>query len=97
MRIIAKRILKEFWKRYPDAEGPLKSWYYSVKAANWNHPSEALVEFPSVRNIGVTRLIFNIKGNKYRLIVRVNYAHQIMLIRFIGTHAEYDRIDAKTI
>lgn len=97
MRIIAKRTLREFWNRHPEAEGPLKSWYFSVKAANWNTPREALVEFPSVRTIGASHLIFNIKGNKYRLIVRVNYAHQIMLIRFIGTHAEYDRIDAKTI
>ena len=97
MRIIAKRTLQEFWKRHPATETPLKLWYYHVKAANWQCANDVIKQYPMARSVGNGRFIFKIKGNTYRLIVRINFDHQLVLVRFIGNHSAYDKIDAKKI
>jgi mRNA interferase HigB len=98
MQIIAKRTLKQFWERHPRAEVPLKNWYQVVDKADWKAPVDVKRMFgTTVDFIGDNRLIFDIGGNKYRLVVHVAYAFKRVLIKFIGTHAEYDEIDPETI
>lgn len=92
MRVIAKRTLREFWRQYTDAKGPLEAWFREVQRANWASPQEIKDRYASASFVGNDRVIFNIGGNKYRLIVRVNYQYGIVYIRFIGTHADYNRI-----
>lgn len=97
MRVIAKRTLREFWKKHGDCEEQLKSWYHEAERAHWNSSSEVLQDYPSASILGNNRICFNIKGNHYRLIVKANFDYGIMWIRFIGTRAEYDKIDANNI
>ncbi len=97
MRIIAKRPLREFWRRYPDAERPLETWYNEVKREIWDTPHDLKAKYPKARLIGSGRVIFDIGNNQFRLIVRVNYQYHQVYIRFIGTHAEYDLIDANEV
>ena len=97
MRVIAKRTLREFWTRHSDCEQQLKSWYQEAEKNEWRNTHEIKREYPSASVLGDNRVVFNIKGNKYRLIVRINFQYQIMWIRFIGTHKEYDNIDATNI
>jgi len=96
-RIIAKRTLKEFWEDHAEAEQYLKTWYETAKRANWSSPNEIKKTYANASIIAGNRVVFNIKGNDYRLIVKFNYQRQWAFIRFVGTHAEYDRIDAATI
>ena len=97
MRIISRRRLVEFWELHPDAEQPLRAWYAEAKKASWNSPAEIKATYRSVSILADNRAIFNIKGNTYRLVVIVEYSQGKMFIRFVGTHAEYDRIDATMI
>lgn len=97
MRIIAKKILRDFWETYPDCEQQLKSWFQEVSKSVWNNPNELKQDYPSASILSDNRVVFNIRGNNYRLIVKVNYDYQLMWIRFIGTHQEYDKIDATKI
>jgi len=97
MRIIAKKKLKLFWAKHVDAEQPLKSWFRCVEASVWLTPHDIKDEFNSADVLRHNRVVFNIKGNKYRLIAAVNYNYKIVYIRFIGTHADYDKIDAINI
>jgi len=97
MRIISRRCLVEFWEVHPDAEQPLRAWYTETKKASWNSPAEIKEIYRSVSILSNNRVVFNIKGNTYRLIVVVEYSQGKMFIRFVGTHAEYDRIDATSI
>lgn len=97
MRIIAKKILRDFWETHPDCEQQLKSWFQEVSKSTWNNPNELKKDYPSASILSDNRVVFNIKGNNYRLIVKVNYDYQMMWIRFIGTHQEYDKIDATKI
>ena len=97
MRIISRRHLVKFWELHPDAEQPLRAWYAEAKKANWNSPAEIKATYRSVSFLAYNRVIFNIKWNTYRLVVIVEYSQGKMFIRFVGTHAEYDRIDATTI
>jgi mRNA interferase HigB len=98
MQVIAKRTLRQFWERRPRAEMPLKNWYQIVDRADWSTPAEVKRTFgAAVDFIGDNRLFFDIGGNKYRLVVHVAYAFKRILIKFIGTHAEYDKIDPETI
>lgn len=97
MRIIAKKTLKAFWSKHPDSEQALKSWHRETEIARWKNIHELKAEYPHASILKDNRIAFNIKGNKYRLIVRFNFDHQICWIKFIGTHAEYDKIDANTI
>jgi len=97
LRIIAKKILRDFWEIHPDSEQQLKSWYQETVKSNWRTPNQVKKEYPSASFLADNRVVFNIKGNHYRLIVKINYDYQMIWIRFIGTHAEYDKINAKTI
>lgn len=97
MRVIAKRTLRVFWERHPDARGPLEAWHAEVKAANWSRPQDIKDRFASASFVGGHRVVFNICGNKYRLVVQMNYAYGIAYVRFIGTHQEYDRIDVEQV
>ena len=98
MRIIAKRILKEFWQQYPDCEVHLTEWYNIASRATWQNPGEVKENFPSADYIGNNRMVFNIYHNKYRLIVVLRYNIQMIFIRFIGKHKQYNRIkDIKNI
>ncbi len=99
MRIIAFRTLREFWEKpeYFDSEFALRTWYYEAKSSDWTSPDDIKSKYLNASIIGNNRIVFNIKGNKYRLIVSVDYDFQIIFIRFIGTHKEYDKITAKNI
>jgi mRNA interferase HigB len=97
LRIIAKKILRDFWEVHPDSEQQLKAWYQETAKAEWITPNDIKNEYPSASFLPSNRVVFNIKGNHYRLIVKINYDYQMIWIRFIGTHAEYDKINAKTI
>ncbi|WP_090658713.1 type II toxin-antitoxin system HigB family toxin [Parafilimonas terrae] len=97
MRVIAKKILREFWEKHGDCEQQLKAWYHEALKAEWSNLNEIKAEYPAASIIGSNRIVFNIKGNTYRLIVKINYDYKIVWIRFIGTHAEYDKINAKNI
>ena len=97
MRIIARRTLREFWERHPDSEHPIKTWFAEARAANWRNPQAIKRRYRHASFVGKNRVIFNIGGNKYRLIAHMNYDFQIVYIKFVGTHAEYDRIDPEII
>jgi mRNA interferase HigB len=97
VRIIAKRTLRSFWKRHPRAKGPLEAWHQEVARGDWESPSAVKGRFRSVSLLQDNRVVFNIAGNQYRLIVKINYPYRVVYIRFIGTHTEYDTIDATTI
>lgn len=97
MRVIAKKILREFWIKHEDSEQQLKSWFREAEKADWENPNQIQAEYPTASILKENRVVFNIKGNKYRLIAKVNYDYQMIWIRFIGTHAVYDKINANTI
>lgn len=97
MRVISKKILRAFWEKHPDSEQQLKSWFQETSNGEWNSPNEIKIEYPSASILSNNRVVFNIKGNKYRLIVRINYDYKMAWIRFVGTHAAYDKIDANKI
>ncbi len=97
MRIIAKKALREFWLRHPNAEEPLLAWYREVEQEDWDTPAKVKAKYRSASIVGGNRVVFNIKGNDYRLVVRINYAYRVVYIRFVGTHAEYDRIDVEEV
>ena len=92
MRIIAKKTLREFWKLHKDAEQPLRSWYEIVRKENWIKS-----QFRNASIVGNDRVVFNIKGNSYRLVVRVDFNWKVMFIRFIGTHNEYDKLNVNKL
>ncbi|HJD60878.1 MAG TPA: type II toxin-antitoxin system HigB family toxin [Rickettsia endosymbiont of Columbicola hoogstraali] len=98
MRIISVKKLKDFWEQgYANSEQPIKIWYQIVKKESFATPNEIKLLFPSCSIINSNRIIFNISGNKYRLITHIRYDLQIVYIRFVGTHAEYDKINAREV
>ena len=97
MRIFSRSTLREFWQRHADSEQPLKAWYQEAERSQWRTPNEIKAEYPSASILADNRMVFNIKGNTYRLIVKINYDYGAVWIRFIGTHAEYDKIDATKV
>lgn len=97
MRVIAKKILRDFWERHADAEQPLKTWYKEASKASWSSPSDVKEAYAKTSILKGGRVVFNICGNQYRLIVDINYSRQWVFIRFIGTHSDYDNVDANTI
>lgn len=97
MRILSRSTLREFWQSHPDAEEALKAWYYEASHARWQSPADIKSVHRNASILRGDRVVFNIKGNKYRLIVTIRYDIGIIFIRFIGTHTEYDKINAETI
>jgi len=97
MRVIAKKVLREFWVKHNDSEQQLKTWYKEASKANWTKPAEIKSEYSKASILKSGRVVFNICGNKYRLIVDLNYERQWVFIRFIGTHTDYNKIDANKI
>ncbi len=97
MRVIAKKTLKVFWDKHKDCEQQLKTWYAEAKEANWKTPKDIKINYPSASFLEDNRGVFNIKGNSYRLIVKINYKYKMVWVRFVGTHAEYDKINANKI
>ncbi len=97
MRVISKKILREFWERHSDCQHQLKSWYQETSKAEWKSPNEIKLEYPNASFLADNRVVFNIKGNNYRIIVKINFEYQMVWIRFIGKHSEYDKIDATKI
>ncbi len=97
VRVIAKKTLKTFWLNHGNCEQQLKAWHKEAVESNWKSPRDIKVDYPSASFLPDNRVVFNLKGNTYRLVVKVNYDFGIVWIRFIGTHAEYDKIDASTI
>ena len=97
MRVIAVASLRAFWLQHPDAEQPLKAWFEEASKATWTQPSDIKAQYRSASILKNRRVVFNIKGNDYRLVVAVAYRLQIVYVKFIGTHPQYDAIDANTI
>ncbi|MBX2887797.1 MAG: type II toxin-antitoxin system HigB family toxin [Ferruginibacter sp.] len=97
MRVIAKKILRNFWTKHPDCSEQLKAWYQEADKSIWKSPKQIKKDYPTSSFLANNRVVFNIKGNRYRLVVRINYDYQMIWIRFIGTHSEYDKIDASKI
>ncbi|MGB5700972.1 type II toxin-antitoxin system HigB family toxin [Muriicola sp.] len=97
MRVIAKRTLKDFWAKHSDCEQQLMAWYRETEKSEFKNLNELKKEYPSASILEDNRIVFNIKGNKYRLIVKFNFEFQICWIRFVGTHAEYDKVNANEI
>lgn len=97
VRIISKKMLREFWEIHPDAEQPIRAWHAKTKRAEWTSTNDVKNDYRNASFVANNRVIFNIKGNQYRLVVAINYQYQIVYIRFVGTHEEYNRIDATII
>lgn len=100
MRVIALRTLKAFWEQHPaylDAKEPALAWYRHTLKADWKSPAELKRAIRTASILRDGRAVFNIAGNKYRIVVWINYAYRVVYIRFVGTHAQYNRIDAQTI
>lgn len=97
MRIISRKTLREFWERHPDARKPLEAWYSDVKNSQWKTPIEVKRIYQNASFIANNRIVFNIKGNQYRIVVAVAFKVGIVFIRFVGTHEEYDRIEASRV
>jgi mRNA interferase HigB len=96
-RIFSKCTLREFWETYSDSEQYLKTWYNTAMNSNWKTPNDVRQTYANTSILKNSRIVFNIKGNTYRLVVKFNFEKQWIFIRFIGTHAEYDEIDADNI
>lgn len=97
MRVVAVATLRAFWLQQPDVEQPLKAWFEEASKASWTQPSDIKVQYRSASILKNRRVVFNIKGNEYRLVVAIAYHLQIVYVKFIGTHKQYDAIDAHTI
>ena len=96
MHVISRKALKEFWSRHPDSEQALRAWYSEAKRAAWETPADVKKLYGSASIIANNRVVFDIRGNRYRLVVAIRYVSKVVFIRFVGTHDEYDRIDATT-
>jgi mRNA interferase HigB len=97
MHVIAGRTLREFWQRHSDAQGALEAWLAHVQRADWRNPADVKRDHSDADVLPGDRVVFNIRGNRYRLVVKVRYVSQVVYVRFVGTHEEYDRIDATNI
>jgi mRNA interferase HigB len=97
MRIIAKGTVRDFWMLHPEAEEPLLAWYREAEQADWDQPAAVKAQFGNCSILKDGRAVFNIKGNDFRLVVWINYEYRVIYIRFVGTHAEYDQIDAQEV
>lgn len=100
MRIIAKKTLRKFWESsfdYLESKEPLEAWHAETLKADWSTPQDVKQQFRSASILKDSRVVFNIKGNHYRLIVKINYPYRVVYIRFVGTHKQYDDVDVETV
>ena len=97
MRVIALKTLRDFWEKHPQAEIPLRAWYALASRADWRNPADIKAAYRNASFLANNRVVFNIKGNDYRLVVAMRYDKGIMFIRFVGAHREYDRINAEEV
>ena len=97
MRVISKRMLRLFWKRHPQVQAPLSAWYAEAMRSSWASFKDVRKRYPSADMVKGNRVIFNIKGNDCRLVVRINFDYKIVYIRFIGTHSEYNKVSAEDV
>ena len=97
MRVYTQKTLREFWRRHSDAEDALRDWYRKARRAQWSTPDEVRARYTNASFVGSDRVVFRIKGGAYRLVVSIDYQYQRVYIRFIGTHADYDRINAAEV
>ena len=98
MRIIAKRTLRKFWESsptYADSQAPLEAWHFEALKASWSTPQDIKAQYRSASILKNSRVVFNIKGNNYRLVVSIDYKRQACFVKFVGTHEQYDAIDAE--
>jgi mRNA interferase HigB len=99
MRIISKKVLKEFYEQniYIESKGQLEAWHKEILKADWNTPNDIKEQYRNASIVGDNKVVFNICGNKYRLIVKINYYAKIVFIKFIGTHKQYDKLNIKEL
>ena len=97
MRILTLGTLRDFWERHSDAESALDGWYRETLRARWNRPADVIARYPDASIVGSDRVVFRIRGGDYRLVALIDYQYQRVYIRFIGTHAQYDRINAAEV
>ena len=97
MRVIALSTLREFWRKHASAQVPLQNWYAEASRASWKSPADVKEAHRNASFVAGERVVFNLKGNDYRLIVAMRYRSQIMYVRFVGTHREYDKVNAATV
>ena len=97
MRVIAKSALKLFWQKHAEAKLPLQNWYKLVSEADWENPAALKLDLKNASLVGDNRVVFNIKGNVYRLVTYIDYKFKLVFILWVGTHREYDKINVKTI
>ena len=99
MRVIAKRTLREFWETrgHADSKGPLESWHAETVKSDWTSPQDIKGQFRNASILKNNRVVFNVGGNKYRLIVSIDYIRKVLFVKFIGTHRQYDKIDVESI
>ncbi len=96
-RIFAKSTLREFWEKYPESEQYLKTWFDTVKCSDWKNPNDVKQTYANASILKESRIVFNIKGNSFRLVAKFNFEKQWVFIRFIGTHEQYEKIDVSSI
>ena len=97
MNVVTRKRLQLFWESHPTARAPLEAWYEHARAAEWRTPQDVKNDFGSADFLADNRVVFNIGGNTYRLVVRISYTFKQVLVKFVGTHSDYDDIDATTI
>lgn len=97
MRILSLKTLRVFWERHPDAMEPLRAWYHEVLKEDWGTPAKVKEKYGNASIVGNNRVVFNVKGNTYRLVVEINYPYRIVYVRFVGTHAEYSEVDVEEV
>ena len=97
MRVISKRALREFWQRRPEAEASLLAWFREVEKADWSTPAQVIDRYPNASIVGGDRVVFRVQHNEFRVVARLFYPGRTLYIRFVGTHAEYDRINAEEV
>src|SRR5690554_5022517 len=97
MRVFARKTLHEFWTNHSDSKDALKAWFFEAENSQWESSADIKNNYPHASTLPDNRVVFNIKGNHYRLIIKINYDYRQVFIRFVGTHAEYDKINATTI
>ncbi len=97
MRILSRRTLRDFWTQHFDSKDQLQTWYRETEKSSWKNINDLKIEYPNASILKDKKIVFNIKGNKYRLIVKINFEYQIIWVLFLGTHAEYDKINANEL